>query len=213
MKWVEPKNGSTVFIVGSLIRAGSCVVFCVNYVWSHMCLAETWNLLWILSFLCCCPIVSVFGHVHCFRMSNLFYFASHLFPFVVEFVLGFSGQLLFLIESLSNPFCFHFSCALKTCVICNVQPNWRYVWWSIQCQMPKSPILRKDLSLDIKVNCWYSMIVNLFNPFCYHFLCALKTYVICKVQVICLFNRIEGFCHGLFNVKCPKAQFWGNRLL
>jgi hypothetical protein len=119
----------------------------------------------------------------------------------------------FVIESLSNPFCYHFSCALRTCVICNVQPNWRYVWWSTLCQMPKGPILMNDVSLDIKVNCWSSMIGNSFNPFCYHFSYALKTYVICKAQVICLFNQIEGFCHGLFNVKCSKAQFWGNRLL
>jgi hypothetical protein len=31
--------------------------------------------------------------------------------------------------------------------------------------------------------------------------------MICNnVQVICLFSKIEGFCDGLSNVKCRKAQ-------
>ncbi len=80
--------------------------------------------------------------------------------------------------------------------------------------MPKSIVLKKDLSLDFNVNCWYSMIGSLFNPFCYDFSYALKSYVVCNhVQFMCLFNQIEGFCDGLSNVKCPKAQLWGNKLL
>jgi len=32
MKWAEPRNGLMVFNVGSLIRAESCMVFCISVV-------------------------------------------------------------------------------------------------------------------------------------------------------------------------------------
>ncbi len=32
MKWAEPRNGLMVFNVGSLIRVGSYVVFCISFV-------------------------------------------------------------------------------------------------------------------------------------------------------------------------------------
>jgi hypothetical protein len=61
--------------------------------------------------------------------------------------------------------------------------------------MPKSLILKKDLSLDFKVNFWSYVIKSLSNPFCCDFSYALKSYVVCNnVKVICLFNQIEVFC-------------------
>jgi hypothetical protein len=107
---------------------------------------------------------------------------------------------------------------LKICLIYFViifHVRWRFVSFVMSkvCLMvcPMSSAQKpnsKDLSLDIKVNCWSSMIGSLSNPFCYHSSFDWGH----NVQVNCLFNHVEGFC-GLSNVKCTKGQFWGNRLL
>jgi hypothetical protein len=111
----------------------------------------------------------------------------------------------FVIGSLFNPFCCHFSCALRTCVIYSIQPNWRYVWWSIQCQMPKSPIIRKDLSLYIKVNCWSFVIESLSNPFCYYFSCAfVMSFVMLRSFVCSTKLKVFVLVYPMSNARKPN---------
>jgi hypothetical protein len=81
MKWATPKNDLMVFNVGSLIRVGNCGVLC--------CLVETWNLLWILSFICCTCLFFckcfwgmciVLGHQFCFVLHVICFHLWLEFP-------------------------------------------------------------------------------------------------------------------------------------
>jgi hypothetical protein len=84
-----------------------------------------------------------------------------------------------------------------------------------------------DLSLDFEITCEFSVVgfmarfairILLFWRFIKSILlsfvkCTIEDFVKCNIEIICLLNQSYDLCDGLFDVKCPKAQFQGSILL